>query len=210
MKRIGIYSITNINNKKRYIGSSRNIDARWRVHKSRLRLNKHHSDHLQKSFNIDSSIFIFEVLEFIDDISQLEIREQHWIDFYKSYKSDFGYNAVKTVSQIDPQRMKERWAKPGAKEIQSRIMKMVCGSYEHRQKLSLSHLNHFRDPKNRYAKVLASPLRKRVKCIQTGEMFDSIAQAAKQLGVSVVKIRDSANKKRPSRGLAFEWITDGK
>ena len=206
MANAGVYCIRNVSSNKRYIGSSRNVSGRWRVHKSRLRLNKHHSDHLQKSYNIDSSQFAYEIIELIDDLSQLEAREQHWVDHYQSYKSDFGYNAVRTVSQIDPSRMRERWAKPGAKEEQSRRMKAVCSSEEHRKKLSVGHIEHFRDPNNRLEKLKRTPHRKGVICIETNQTFLSINQAAKELGVSIVKIRDSATGKRKSNGLSFRWI----
>lgn len=199
IKNIGIYAIRNNINCKVYIGSSRNIEGRWRVHKSRLRLNKHHSEHLQKSYNLENS-FIYEILELVSDTSQLETREQYWIDHYQSYKSEFGYNAVRTVSQINPQRMKERWAKPGAKEIQSRKMKEVCSSKEHRLKLSLGHLEHFKDPNNKKLKQLSCPHRKKVICVETNQVFESIAEAAKVLSVSIVKIRDSINGKRKSNG----------
>jgi hypothetical protein len=105
--------------------------------------------------------------------------------------------------------MRERWAKPGAKEEQSRRMKEICSTVEHRQKLSVGHKKHFENPQNRYVKLMSNPHRKQVKCIQTDQVFESIAEASKILGVSVVKIRDSANKKRPSRGLAFEWVSNG-
>lgn len=206
---MGIYSILNIANNKRYVGSSRNIVNRWRVHKSRLRLNKHHSQHLQNSYNLYPNNFIFILIEAITDTSTLELREQFWVDTFKSYESEFGYNAVRTVSPIGSSRMKERWAKVGAKEEQSRRMKEVCSSPEHRLKLSLGHIEYFKNPCNRHTKLLKIPHRKRVRYIESGEIFESIAQAAKKLSVSVVKIRDSATGKRKSNGnMSFEWITD--
>jgi len=204
----GIYCIRNVLNDKRYIGSSKNIETRWRVHKSRLRHNKHHSSHLQKSYNLDNQ-FSYEILEYIADLSQLEIREQYWVDHYQSYKSNYGYNAVKTVSQINPQRMLERWAKPGEKEAQSIRMKSLCSSDQHRIKLSDGHINHFRDPNNRLKKLEQIPHKKKVRHIESGEVYLSINQAAKSLGVSIVKIRDSANKKRKSNsGISFEWVNN--
>ena len=206
MANAGIYCVRNVSNDKRYIGSSRNISGRWRVHKSKLRLNKHHSDHLQKSYNLDSSQFEYEIIELIDDLSQLETREQYWVDYFQSYKSDFGYNSVRTVSKINPSRMLERWAKPGAKEKHSKRMKVICSSEEHRKKLSIGHIEYFRDPINRLAKLKQNPHRKGVTCVETGQVFLSINQAAKELGVSIVKIRDSASGKRRSQGLSFRWI----
>lgn len=207
MANAGIYCIRNISTNKRYIGSSRNISGRWRVHKSKLRLNKHHSDHLQKSYNIDSFLFTYEIIELINDLSQLEIREQYWVDHFQSYKSNFGYNAVRTVSQINPSRMRERWAKPGAREAQSKRMKEVCSSNEHRQKLSIGHKEHFKDPNNRLKKLESNPLRKSVICVETGQIFPSITRAAKELGVSVVKIRDSFTGKRKSNGgMSFKLV----
>ncbi len=208
MANAGIYCIRNTISDKRYIGSSRNISNRWRVHQSRLRLNKHHSDHLQKSYNIDSSYFVYEIIEFVDDLSQLEIREQYWVDHYQSYKSDFGYNAVRTVSNIDPARMRERWAKPGAKKAQSQRMKKICNSDSWRHNVKKAWKQLKSDPVKlaEYAKtrLLTSPHRKRIKCVQTGQVFESIAEASKALSVSVVKIRDSFTGKRKSNGLSFE------
>lgn len=205
----GVYCIRNTDNNKVYIGSSRNIEGRWRVHRSRLNLNKHHSQHLQLSYNLGSS-FVYEILELVEDLSQLEIREQYWVDHYQSYKSDFGYNAVRTVSAINPSRMRERWAKSGAKEKQSQLMKKVCNSKSWKQNTKIARQRLMADPiaLAKYAKIrlLTSPHRKRVKCIETGQEFNSITQASKFLGVSVVKIRDSANKKRKSIGFSFEWV----
>ena len=60
---IGIYSITNIINNKKYIGQSVDIKSRLRNHKWELRHNRHFNDHLQKSFNKYGEIcFIFDIV----------------------------------------------------------------------------------------------------------------------------------------------------
>lgn len=64
----GIYKITNIVNNKYYIGSSKDIEGRFKNHKSHLKRNKHRNGKLQSSYNkhgLDS--FIFEILEILDD-----------------------------------------------------------------------------------------------------------------------------------------------
>jgi hypothetical protein len=105
--------------------------------------------------------------------------------------------------------MRERWAKPGAKEQQSIRMRKVCSDEKHRKKLSIGHIEHFKDPKNRHKKLLQVPHKKSVRHKETGQIYMSINQAAKELGVSIVKIRDSATGKRKSNsGMSFEWVNN--
>lgn len=46
----GIYQIRNLANNKRYIGSTECIERRWRHHQRLLKINKHHSCHLQSAW----------------------------------------------------------------------------------------------------------------------------------------------------------------
>ncbi len=70
-----IYKITNIVNKKTYIGSAIDFNRRKRRHFNLLRKNSHHSIKLQNSFNKHGeNNFIFEIIEYVDDIS---IRKSH-------------------------------------------------------------------------------------------------------------------------------------
>lgn len=88
----GIYSITNIINKKIYIGSALFILKRWRDHRSKLNLKKHHNPHLQSAWNqYGESNFKFEVVEYCDT-SQLINLEKHYIDQYDSKNRINGYN----------------------------------------------------------------------------------------------------------------------
>lgn len=210
-KKSGIYSITNNKNNKRYIGSSKDIYQRWRVHRYRLSKNKHHSDHLQKSYNIDSTYFKYEILELVNDLTQLCSREQYWVDYYESFKSENGYNACRTVSLLDPARARERWAKPGEKEAQCVRMKEICNSISWKESTRKARQQLISDKEQlaEYSKVrlLTSPHRKRVQCVETGQVFESIAEASKVLSISVVKIRDSFTGKRKSNGgISFRLV----
>ena len=79
-----IYSITNIIDNKKYVGSAVDYNVRRIRHLSNLRCNRHHSSYLQNSFNKHGETnFIFDILEIVDDISKLIEVEQKWIDDIK-------------------------------------------------------------------------------------------------------------------------------
>jgi group I intron endonuclease len=86
----GIYKITNLKNKKVYIGQSDNLNERKKIHFYRLERNQHHNEHLQKSYNKHGeNNFVFEVLEECEDLYN---RELHWINEYGGLNSKNIYN----------------------------------------------------------------------------------------------------------------------
>lgn len=77
----GIYQIRNLNNSKRYIGSSQDVRDRWDTHRCLLRRGKHHSLALQRSWNKNGeSAFVFEKL-IICDPEMCEYYEQRLLDY---------------------------------------------------------------------------------------------------------------------------------
>lgn len=96
---IGIYKITSLHNNKVYIGSSDNIDKRIICHKSRLKRNVHHSDYLQNVYNkYGKENLQYSVIDILDNSLNKIEREQFWMDNYKSYDKNFGYNMSKIAS----------------------------------------------------------------------------------------------------------------
>jgi predicted GIY-YIG superfamily endonuclease len=90
---MGIYKIENLVNGKVYIGSSQDINKRWKQHLYSLRKGQHHSYHLQKAWEkYGEENFKFEIVEVVTDESLLITLEQKWINSYKSYDSKYGYN----------------------------------------------------------------------------------------------------------------------
>lgn len=67
---VGIYKITNIVNRKAYIGKSKDIEFRIITHFSKLRNNKHYNAYLQRSFN-----------KYGEDSFQVEILEECYEDY---------------------------------------------------------------------------------------------------------------------------------
>lgn len=113
----GIYQIKNMTNNKIYIGSSKNIYERWDTHKSRLRWNKHCNRHLQSAWNKDGEkSFEFSILEIVDDLSQLKMLEQKYIDTLQPF-GESGYNLCpNTNSYHFNSKMPNSWYKNIKKE----------------------------------------------------------------------------------------------
>jgi len=94
---IGVYCIRNIINDKRYIGSSANIEQRWRAHRHELRHKNHHSIHLQRAWDkYGESNFEFTIIK-ISSLDTLISLEQELIDLHKSSEIELGYNISPTA-----------------------------------------------------------------------------------------------------------------
>jgi group I intron endonuclease len=146
----GIYKIKNIKNNKVYVGSAINFKNRWFEHKKVLRKNKHHSKHLQNSWNIyKENNFVFEIIEECEK-EFLLFNEQKWMDFYKSYDKNFGYNICRTAGsrlgikhtrKTKLKLSKAHMGKVMSEETKLKLSKINKGkiiSLDHRQKTSKS------------------------------------------------------------------------
>ena len=91
----GVYCIRNILNGKRYIGSTGvSFRRRWRSQRQSLRRNEHRNKHLNRAWEqCGESSFVFEVLEYIDDVNCL-LAEAKWMNHYKSSDQSYGYNTM--------------------------------------------------------------------------------------------------------------------
>lgn len=92
----GVYMIRCKVSGKVYIGSSQNIEDRWRRHKGELRLGKHHSFKLQAAWNkYGEDAFELVVLEVVA-CGFVSIVEQAYINKYDAFKN--GYNCARLTS----------------------------------------------------------------------------------------------------------------
>ena len=89
--KVGIYSITNTANGKRYIGQSTDIYGRMSNHKTRLKQNSHKNRSMQEDYNESKDLFLFETLCYCgkDDLDDME---KHYISLYQSTNPEHGYN----------------------------------------------------------------------------------------------------------------------
>lgn len=76
----GVYKIEATSGKK-YIGSSNNIERRWRKHKSELRAANHHCPGLQGAYNKYGETLHFEILSVFEKSMLLRV-EQFCLDWF--------------------------------------------------------------------------------------------------------------------------------
>lgn len=179
----GVYSIMNITNNKVYIGSSVNIRKRWGVHRRALRKGMHHNRYLQRSWNkYGEDNFIFNIIEELDDES-LIIREQYWIDFYKSHLSDNGFNMCRVAGSVlgikwsEESRIKHTERLKGRKhslETKLKISKAHKGktmnfSQEYRERMSKRAKSLIGEKNPFFGKTHTEETRKRISELNKGK-----------------------------------------
>jgi group I intron endonuclease len=87
-----IYKITNLINKKIYIGQTIGLmKKRWYKHCSEAKNNK--SMPIARAIvKYKKENFIIEEIDSASTKDELNVKEIYWIDYYQSYKKEYGYN----------------------------------------------------------------------------------------------------------------------
>lgn len=81
----GIYTITNVKNGRRYIGSASHFAQRFAQHRMYLKRGDHQNSYLQRAWNkYGEDAFVFEVIQEVANLEDLIATEQAWIDRYWS------------------------------------------------------------------------------------------------------------------------------
>jgi group I intron endonuclease len=147
----GIYAITHVPSGRAYIGSSKDVIARWAGHQKRLNARTHHSSKLQGAWTkYGADAFHFIIIEQCIALDRT-VREQFWIDQTQASKKGYGFNmssssygsshpdiSAKIAASLTGQKLsEERKAK-----ISAAHKGMVRGphSEEHKLNLRAAHL----------------------------------------------------------------------
>lgn len=214
----GIYKISNLINKKIYIGSSCNLQKRKTSHFNNLLKNKHHSMYLQRAYNkYGKDSFIFEVIEFCTKES-LKNREQFYIDNLKpeynisldatapmmdrkhSSETIEKFKKVKRISGKDHYMFGQKWSEDRReKMIKSRIGQKRSNETKEKQRIAAINRNSHN--------CLMSYIEKRKRKIidNKGNYFNSLSSAAKYWGISVSSVCDNlkGRSKKTYIGVIF-------
>ena len=117
MKICGVYKIRNKINAKVIIGSSKNIKKRWNAYRSTLNKGVYSNLYLQNSWDkYGASNFEFSILEECSE-AELLIKEDKWMEHYKSMDSKYGYNLKTAERQIPSKETRKKMS--GAKKGKS-------------------------------------------------------------------------------------------
>jgi len=204
MGNFGVYRITNTETLLSYIGSTgKGFEGRWKNHKKRLRNHEHNPKFQEAWDQYGPEKWEWVVVEEMTPVkSPLLEREQHWIDFYDSYKN--GYNASPHAGSRLGCKLTEEHKKKislmhsgkpkteAFKRMVSRVHKGKVLSLETRQKISQARMGkghpHTKENRARLTAVLQSP-----------EVREKIRQA--HLGTHMpeedkVKARNTCHEKR--------------
>lgn len=134
---IGIYKVQNLVNNKIYIGQSRDIKERWTAHRSRP-FNSNCADYNKplyqaiRKYGLNN--FSFEVIE-LCSIDKLKERENYWINFFKSYNKEKGYNLLLNSSQNYTTLNEEK-----AKSIQNELLNSTISQMELSKKYNVPQM----------------------------------------------------------------------
>ena len=138
----GIYSITNLVNNKKYIGSTKkSFLTRFKQHYQELINNKHFSQHLQNAWNKNGEEkFEFSIVEIVENITDdtLLILEGKYIQIYDSINNGYNINPNPNISPMYNQSSREKsskthkeWWEDKKNKLSEEEYKELCKKYVH-------------------------------------------------------------------------------
>lgn len=221
---IGIYKITNKITKQIYIGKSVNIEQRWIEHKCpkpkhNLKL---HED--MKKYGVKN--FVFEIIEECKE-TELSKKELFYIKSLKPFYNSIGKQVSEETKEKIRLKIREWWLNLDEKTKEKIISKNLTGpkkghivTEETRKKLRNANIgktqtketinkrkNTFLEKKKNGWKRTNSSHKKKVICVETKQVYDSIKDAAIAIGVHPSNITSVLKgRQKTCKSYHFEYV----
>lgn len=159
----GVYLIRNKVSGKMYVGSSKDIESRWKDHKRRLNNGIHKNEHLQRAWKkYGESGFTFTTIETCEREMLVEL-EQKYIDKYDSINKGYNQREAGSIGQHSEETKKKmsEWQKgikrkPLSEETKRKISEALKGkkkSEETRKRMSEAQYNKSEEHKRRISEA---------------------------------------------------------
>lgn len=227
---IGIYIITNLITGKRYIGQSIDIQRRFHDHRCISHESNRHLKYALAKYGKEN--FKYEVLEECDE-SELNEKERYYIEKLKpEYNvANGGQDSLRRypdeIKKKISEKSKEQWANMSDEEKKARIKNNLKGprkghavSEKTKQKLrdknlgkkqSLETIEKRRETlKNKklngYVRTNDAN-KKKVICIETGNIYESVKSAAESIGANPTNVSAMLKGRQKSvKGFHFVYL----
>lgn len=198
-----IYKITNKINGKVYIGQTvRSLNERICEH---LRKKKSLVSKAIHKYGLDN--FIIEQIDHAHSINELNTKEQHWIDFYDCIAPN-GYNQCEgggnTFGYHHSEEAKQKMSIGHKGKKCGENNSFYGKTHSDETKKRFSELRKGRKLSDEWKKHIAESQCKKVLCVEKGEVFDSIQNAADYYNLKPTHITRVCKGKRKTTG-GFHW-----
>lgn len=222
----GIYVITNLINKHQYVGQSTNLKKRKAEHFS---VTKEHNASLRRAFEkYGVENFSFEVLEYCEECFLNEKEIAYIASLKPVYNRTAGGRGVlglhhsEHTKNLLRDKAKIQWDAKSEEEKKRTLTTQLVGprighdvSPETREKLRAANLGKKQSAETieKRKKTLANSekyrlgriaIQRPVRCIETGEVFDSVKAAQAKYGTSVGA--QLGGRRKSCHGCHFEYL----
>lgn len=192
-----VYKITNLKNGKIYVGQTiRTLAARISSYQREIKQLKFDTLILRAMRKHGINSFCWEIIDNASSSEELNEKEKYWIRVLDARNTKIGYNL-------------SEGGRNGAKaESTKRKISQALKGRERplswSQNISRGRMGKYCGENNpMWGK--ASPRRKKIRCQQTGIIYNSITEASQQLGIKHQSISRMLNGRRNlASGLSFE------
>lgn len=114
----GVYVIRNNHDDRVYVGSTDDLEGRWRDHQRDLRAGRHSSRRLMEAWNdLGEEAFWFDKILVVENINHLQLYEQFWMDRLNAHQSRGGFNKMLKANTARSYKHKKKRVKNLSSEI---------------------------------------------------------------------------------------------